>query len=80
MLIQEGRPAYTAFTAVDRDYRGRSFATILKLATIEFVQRLGLNAMRTTNDTVNYPMVAVNEKLGYRRLPARVAMKRLIGQ
>jgi hypothetical protein len=35
--------------------------------------------MRTNNDTVNYPMVAVNEKLGYHRLPARVAMKRFLG-
>jgi len=34
--------------------------------------------MRTTNDTVNYPMVAVNEKLGYHRFPARVAMKRFL--
>lgn len=80
VLIQEGRPAYTAFTAIDRDYRGRGLATTLKLATIEFVQRLGVPAMRTTNDTVNYPMVAVNEKLGYRRLPARVAMKLTIGE
>ncbi|MGH2435666.1 MAG: GNAT family N-acetyltransferase [bacterium] len=79
VLVQEGRPAYTAFTAVDREYRGRGLATLMKLATIEFVQSLGLTAMRTTNDTVNYPMVAVNEKLGYRRLPARVAMKLMIG-
>jgi len=73
--MREGQPAYTYFTGVDRDYRGRGLATVLKLATIEFVRSLGIPAMRTNNDTVNYPMVAVNEKLGYRRLPARVAMK-----
>lgn len=71
----DGRPAYTDFTGVHRAYRGRGLATLLKLATIEFVQRQGITAMRTNNDTVNYPMVAVNEKLGYRRLPARIAMK-----
>jgi len=76
VMTLEGRPAYTYFTGVDRAYRGRGLATVLKLATIEYVQRLGIPAMRTNNDTVNYPMVAVNEKLGYRRLPARVAMKR----
>lgn len=75
-----GRPAYTYFTGVDREYRGRGLAMVLKLATIEFVQRLGIPAMRTSNDTVNYPMVAVNEKLGYRRLPARVAMKLELGE
>jgi RimJ/RimL family protein N-acetyltransferase len=77
--VREGQPAYTYFTGVTRDHRGRGLATFLKLATIEFAQRLGLRAMRTNNDTLNYPMVAVNEKLGYRRLPARVAMKASIG-
>lgn len=73
--LNEGRPAYTDFTGVDRDYRDRGLATILKLATIEYVASREVPAMRTNNDTTNYPMVAVNEKLGYRRLPARVAMK-----
>ncbi|HEU5298487.1 MAG TPA: GNAT family N-acetyltransferase [bacterium] len=77
--IHEGRPAYTDFTGVERLYRGRGLATLLKLATIEFVQRQGVTAMRTNNDTVNFPMVAVNEKLGYRRLPARVGMKAELG-
>lgn len=74
--MREGQPAYTYFTGVSRDYRGRGLATLLKLATIEFVQGQSIGVMRTNNDTLNFPMVAVNEKLGYRRLPARVAMKR----
>jgi len=77
---REGQPAYTYFTGVDRAYRGKGLATALKLATIEFVQRLGIGAMRTHNDTLNYPIVAVNEKLGYRRLPAQVAMKRHLAE
>lgn len=75
LLVPEGRPGYTYFTGVRRDYRGRGLATLLKLAAIEFARDHGVSAMRTHNDTVNYPMVAVNEKLGYRRLPARVAMR-----
>jgi GNAT superfamily N-acetyltransferase len=75
VFTPEGRPGYTYFTGVRREYRGRGLATALKLATIEFAQRNGIGAMRTNNDTANYAMVAVNEKLGYRRLPARVAMK-----
>lgn len=75
LLTPDGRPAYTYFTGVRREYRGRGLATALKLATIEYARDHGIAAMRTNNDTVNYPMVAVNEKLGYRRLPARVAMK-----
>ncbi len=75
LLTPSGRPAYTYFTGVRREYRGRGLATLLKLAAIDFARANDIAAMRTTNDTVNYPMVAVNEKLGYRRLPARVAMK-----
>jgi mycothiol synthase len=74
-----GRPAYTDFTGVLRDYRGRGLATALKLATIEFAQRAGIAAMRTNNDTVNVAMVAVNERLGYRRLPGRVGMRIALG-
>src|SRR4030067_590631 len=80
VMTLEGRPAYTHFTGVDRAYRGRGLATLLKLATIEFAQAQGIRSMRTNNDTVNYPMVAVNEKLGYRQLPARVAMKAALGE
>ncbi len=75
MGVPEGRPAYTFFTGVSREYRGRGLATVLKVAAIEYAKTHGVTAMRTTNDTVNHPMVAVNEKLGYRRLPARVAMR-----
>ncbi len=75
LLVPEGRPAYTYFTGVRREYRGRGLATVLKLAAIEFAKNHRVAAMRTTNDTVNSPMVAVNEKLGYRRLPARLAMR-----
>ncbi|HEY3248983.1 MAG TPA: GNAT family N-acetyltransferase [bacterium] len=77
LFTPDGRPAYTYFTGVRREYRGRGLATALKLATIEFARDNAVAVMRTNNDTVNYPMVAVNEKLGYRRLPARVAMKRV---
>ncbi len=75
LLIPEGRPAYTYFTGVRREYRGRGLATALKLASIEYAKDHEITAMRTTNDTVNYAMVAVNEKLGYYCLPARLAMR-----
>lgn len=74
----EGRPGYTVLTGTLRDYRGRGIATALKLATIEFAQRHGIPALRTNNDTVNAAMLAVNDRLGYRRLAARVRFKRAL--
>jgi GNAT superfamily N-acetyltransferase len=56
---------YTDITAVAREYRGRGIALGLKLLSIEAARRHGAPYMRTNNDSVNAPMLAVNRKLGY---------------
>ncbi|MGH2453110.1 MAG: GNAT family N-acetyltransferase [bacterium] len=78
MFIPEGRPAYTFLTGVEPEYRGRGVARAVKLASIAYAQGRGIRAMRTTNDTVNTAILSLNDKLGYRRLPARVTFKRSI--
>lgn len=78
LFLPEGRPAYTFLTGVEREYRGRGVAIALKLASIAHAQRQGCTAMRTTNDTVNTAILTLNERLGYRRLPARVTFKRML--
>ncbi len=78
LFTPEGRPAYTFLTGVERDYRGRGVARALKLASVAHAQGRGIAAMRTTNDTVNTAILTLNDRLGYRRLPARVTFKRSI--
>ncbi|HEV8339351.1 MAG TPA: GNAT family N-acetyltransferase [bacterium] len=78
VFLPEGRPAYTFLTGVERDYRGRGVGKALKLASVAYVQDRGIAAMRTTNDTVNTAILTLNDRLGYRRLPARVTFKRSI--
>lgn len=56
---------YTAHTSVDRAYRGRQIALGLKLASIDLALSRGVHQMTTGNDSLNAPMVAVNQKLGY---------------
>jgi GNAT superfamily N-acetyltransferase len=56
---------YTGHTSVTREYRGRGLALALKLLSIEAARRYGAPYMRTNNDAVNAPMLAVNRKLGY---------------
>lgn len=57
---------YTNHTLVDREYRGRGIAKALKLLTIQAAIRHGAPYMRTGNDSLNGPMLAVNRKLGYK--------------
>lgn len=52
-----------------RDYRGRGLAQALKLQTVLLARRAGMRTIRTNNDSLNAPMLAVNRKLGYRPEP-----------
>ncbi len=64
------------FTAVHRDYRGRGIALALKLATIAYAQAAGATGIRTDNDSVNLPMWQINQRLGFRRGPVWIVMRR----
>ena len=69
---------YTGLTAVQRDYRGRGIATALKLRALTFAKKRGASKVLTDNDTTNVEMIAVNEKLGFERLPAWVTLKKAL--
>ena len=56
---------FNMMTGVDRSYRGRGIATALKLLAIRCARRYRAAYLRTNNDSLNAPMLAVNEKLGY---------------
>jgi mycothiol synthase len=62
-------------TASGRDYRGRGIALALKLRQIETAKALGFTTVRTDNDTRNAAMLAINEKLGFARLPMVISLK-----
>lgn len=74
-----GEGAYTNYTCVRRQYRGRGVALACKLLTIDAVMARGVEHMRTNNNPENGPMLAVNEKLGYRLVPGpRLLAKPLV--
>ena len=54
-------------TGVLREYRGRGIAIALKLSVIDYARRNGYTRVKTWNDSINAPMLAVNIKLGFRR-------------
>lgn len=64
-LLDDLKLAYNLFTGVMRPYRGRKLALALKLVTIRYALAHGMQRMRTDNDSLNGPMLAINRKLGY---------------
>jgi len=72
-LAPEGddpRVLHQGLTGVLRDDRGRGIAMALKLRTIEYGRAHGFRQIRTMNDSLNEPMLAINEALGFIREPA----------
>lgn len=52
-------------TGVLSEYRGRRIALALKLLAIRLAKQKGVGRLRTSNDSENAPMLAINRKLGY---------------
>lgn len=61
---------YQHLTAVLRAERGKGIAMALKLRTIGYAKAQGLREIRTWNASINRPMLAINEALGFAKQPA----------
>ncbi len=68
-FFQESNSLYNMMTGVEAEYRGRQIALALKLLSIELARQLGAVYIRTNNDALNAPMLAINRKLGYQPVP-----------
>jgi len=64
------------WTATLPDLRGRRLARLVKLATIRWARDAGIREIVTANDDHNVPMLALNKRLGYRRLYEQVELAR----
>jgi GNAT superfamily N-acetyltransferase len=73
-ISDDGVTAFNAFTGVDAGYRGRKIAQALKVLGARFAIDEGAHLIRTSNDSLNAPMLAINDRMGYRRLPGVYAL------
>jgi GNAT superfamily N-acetyltransferase len=64
--------AMVMFTGTLREYRGRGLARAAKLASAHWAAANGIIQIATANDETNAPMLAVNERLGFRAAGRRV--------
>ncbi|MFM9331870.1 GNAT family N-acetyltransferase [Paenibacillus mesotrionivorans] len=61
---------YHEYTCVDREYRGRGIALVLKLMAIEKAREWKAAHLRTHNDSMNGPMLHINrDVLGFQAEP-----------
>jgi mycothiol synthase len=69
LALLPGEPGvlHQIFTGTLREFRGHGIATELKRRTVAYAQEHGFRSIRTSNDSLNHPMWAINAKLGYQR-------------
>ena len=63
--------ALSAYAGTLRAYRGRGLARLAKLGVMRRLAELGVTLALTENDATNAPMLAINERLGYRPVETR---------
>jgi mycothiol synthase len=61
-------------TGVKRDYRKRNIALALKVRAVQFAKENGYTSIRTDNDSSNTGMLAINDKLGFKRGAASLSL------
>lgn len=74
-LRPETQDAYNVHTGVIRSHRGRKIALALKLLAIRYARAHGVRTLHTNNDSFNAPMLAINQKLGYRPQPGKYMLR-----
>lgn len=79
-LVPASNAAYNLMTGVERHYRGRKIALALKLLAIQYARQRGVAYIRTNNDSENTPILALNQKLGYRPRPGKYLLRKDIGE
>jgi ribosomal protein S18 acetylase RimI-like enzyme len=70
-LLPKAQGAHNLMTGVLEPYRGRKIALALKLLAIRYAREHGARYIRTDNDSLNAPMLAINQKLGYKPQPGK---------
>lgn len=73
--IEDPTFVWQGLTGVRRDARGRGIAMALKLRTVEYAQRMGVEHIKTWNAQQNRAMLRINEAMGFEKQPAWIAIE-----
>ena len=67
---------WQGLTGVRREARGKGIAMALKLKTVEYARAHGLREIKTWNDQNNWPMLRINEAMGFVKQPAWIELRK----
>ncbi|WP_406040368.1 GNAT family N-acetyltransferase [Micromonospora sp. NBC_00898] len=71
LVKRDGDRMWSDMTATLPAFRGRGLARIAKIAALHRARDRGVTVAYTSNDESNAPMLAINERLGYRPVAAQ---------
>jgi mycothiol synthase len=71
--------AYNLFTGTDVRYRGQKLAQAVKALALLKARPFGVDTVRTSHNSENEAMIAIDTKLGYIRTPGSFIMAKEIG-
>ncbi len=71
--------AYNLFTGTDVRYRGRKLAQAVKTLALRKARQYGIGSVRTSHNSENEAMIAIDKKLGYIRTPGVLIMEKELG-
>lgn len=71
--------AYNLFTGTNVRYRGRKLAQAVKALALRKARTFGVNKVRTSHNSENAAMIAIDTRLGYVRTPGTLVMEKELG-
>ncbi len=73
-VFQGADHAYNLFTGTDVRYRGRKLAQAVKSLALRKAREFGVDKVRTSHNSENAAMIAIDTRLGYVRTPGTLVM------
>lgn len=80
LVDREGGRGMHELTGTLRSHRGRGLARLAKLAAVRWCREQGVHTLLTGNDAENAPMLAINDRLGYRPTVLHYQFARIVGE
>jgi mycothiol synthase len=80
IVKEEPETLHVSYTGTLREFRGRGLATELKRRSIEYARAHGYRYLSTDSDSLNTPMVKINEALGFRIQRTMIRGEKLLMQ
>lgn len=77
-VFQGADHAYNLFTGTDMRYRGRKLAQAVKTLALRKARTFGVNMVRTSHNSDNTSMIAIDTKLGYVYTPGTLVMEKVL--